>query len=369
MFSFLSSFFKSTCSSHCGCHAGVAPQDITEIIEPLCGGIFQIEDVKIQNGQAIIALNLLSDSRDAPVIHHQIEQAVSNIKGIDKAMVVITGSGETPPFLKKEEPKLQTKMEGLPPVILAVTSGKGGVGKSTVALNLAIALSQKGKKVGILDADIYGPSLPRLVGRQDVHITTMQDGKIEPIEIFGLKTMSIGYLVEEGKATVWRGPMAQSALLQMLRDVNWSGIDVLVIDMPPGTGDIHLTLAQKVPVTGGVIVSTPQDIALVDARKGIEMFGKVGVPVLGLVENMSYYCCSECGHRDDIFGHGGARAEAVKIGVPFLGEIPLNALIRQTSDAGTPVTFSATESDEARAFQSIAQNVMDGLESRKNNEA
>ncbi len=236
------------------------------------------------------------------------------------------------------------------------------MGKSTVAVNLAVALSQMGKKVGILDADIYGPSLPRLLGRAGDKIEHGEDTRLQPIEAHGLRAMSMGFLVPEESAMIWRGPMAQSALLQMLRDVNWDGLDILVIDMPPGTGDIHLTLAQRVRLSGGVVVSTPQDIALIDARKGLEMFQKLAVPILGIVENMSYYSCPACGHHDDIFGHGGAKAEAIKLGVPFLGEIPLHGLIRTTSDAGIPVTLSATESEQAKAFQRIADNVISGLQ-------
>jgi len=212
-----------------------------------------------------------------------------------------------------------------------------------------------------LDADIYGPSLPRLLGVQNTKSEQGDDGRLDPIIAHGLKAMSMGFLVNEEAAMIWRGPMAQSALLQMLRDVNWDGLDILVIDMPPGTGDIHLTLAQRVPLSGGVVVSTPQDIALIDARKGLEMFKKVAVPILGIIENMSYYCCPECGHRDNIFGHGGARAEAVKLAVPFLGEIPLHSLIRSMSDGGTPVTLSATQSEQAKAFQSIAVQVLSQL--------
>ncbi|OFW87490.1 MAG: hypothetical protein A3J37_07195 [Alphaproteobacteria bacterium RIFCSPHIGHO2_12_FULL_45_9] len=334
---------------------------IRQKIEPLAAGVFVIEDVKISaNGQAIVVLQPLIQNDGVEAQRQKIEDVVAGLKGVKKAMVILTGQKQPSPSTPPKQ-KPSSDIAGLPPVIIAVASGKGGVGKSTVAVNLAIALSQMGKKVGILDADIYGPSLPRLLGVQDKKSEQGEDGQLQPIEAHGLKAMSMGFLVNEETAMIWRGPMVQSALLQMLRDVNWTGLDILVIDMPPGTGDIHLTLAQRVPLSGGVVVSTPQDIALIDARKGLEMFKKVAVPILGIVENMSYYCCTACGHREDIFGHGGAKAEADKIGVPFLGEIPLHTLIRSMSDAGTPVTLSATESDQAKAFKMIAERVLSGL--------
>lgn len=244
--------------------------------------------------------------------------------------------------------------------IIAVASGKGGVGKSTTAVNLALGMLANGLKVGILDADIYGPSMPRLLkisGRPQ-----QIEGKIiVPMENYGLKVMSMGFLVDEETAMIWRGPMVQSALLQMLREVAWGELDVLVVDMPPGTGDAQLTMAQQVPLAGAVIVSTPQDLALIDARKGLNMFRKVEVPVLGIVENMSYFIAPDTGARYDIFGHGGARAEAERIGVPFLGEVPLTINIRETSDAGTPVVVSDPDGAVAAIYRDIARRVWDQM--------
>ena len=240
--------------------------------------------------------------------------------------------------------------------IIAVASGKGGVGKSTTAVNLALGLAANGLSAGLLDADIYGPSMPRMLGVTEKPESA--DGKmLKPIERFGLKTMSIGYIVNEDTPMIWRGPMVSSALEQMLRDVTWGDLDVLVVDMPPGTGDAQLTLAQRVALAGAVIVSTPQDIALVDARKGLAMFRKVAVPVLGIVENMSYFLCPKCGERSEIFGHGGAREEADKLGVPFLGEIPLHLDIRTTSDSGHPIVVSKPDSAHAQVYKNIAGRV------------
>jgi len=240
--------------------------------------------------------------------------------------------------------------------IIAVASGKGGVGKSTTAVNLALGLAANGISTGLLDADIYGPSMPRMLDVKEKPESI--DGKqLKPIERYGIKTMSIGYIVAEDTPMIWRGPMVSSALEQMLRDVQWGDLDVLVVDMPPGTGDAQLTLAQRVALAGAVIVSTPQDIALVDARKGLNMFRKVAVPVLGIVENMSYFLCPKCGERSEIFGHGGAHEEADKLGVPFLGEIPLHLDIRTTSDSGHPIVVSKPESTHAQVYKNIAGRV------------
>ncbi|TXH35229.1 MAG: iron-sulfur cluster carrier protein ApbC [Rhodospirillaceae bacterium] len=253
--------------------------------------------------------------------------------------------------------------QGLPGVthIIAVASGKGGVGKSTTAVNLALGLAALGHKVGLLDADIYGPSQPRLMGISGK--PQSPDGKrLNPMENHGIKVMSIGFMVPEDTPMIWRGPMVMGALTQLLRDVNWAPLDVLVCDLPPGTGDAQLTMAQNVPLSGAVIVSTPQDIALIDAKKGLNMFRKVDVPVLGIIENMSYFCCPNCGHRSEIFAHGGAQREAERGGVDFLGEIPLDIAIRETSDGGRPIVVSDPQSPHAAAYRDIAQRVWDKLQ-------
>ena len=240
--------------------------------------------------------------------------------------------------------------------IVAVASGKGGVGKSTVAANLALGMKANGLRVGVLDADIYGPSMPRMLGISGR--PQMADAKIlRPMENYGLKCMSIGFLVPEDMPMIWRGPMVMSALQQMLRDVAWGELDIMIVDMPPGTGDAQLTMAQQVALAGAVIVSTPQDIALIDARKGLNMFTKVNVPVLGIIENMSYFLCPHCGERSDIFSHGGARREAERLGTDFLGEVPLDLAIRETSDEGRPITVSQPDSPYAQTFRDIAAKV------------
>jgi ATP-binding protein involved in chromosome partitioning len=240
--------------------------------------------------------------------------------------------------------------------IVAVASGKGGVGKSTTAVNLALGLAANGLKVGILDADIYGPSMPRMLGISGK--PNSRDGRVlEPMQNYGVKCMSMGFLVAEDTPMIWRGPMVMSALNQMLRDVNWGELDILVVDLPPGTGDAQLTMAQQVPLSGAVIVSTPQDIALLDARKGLNMFRKVDVPVLGIIENMSYFSCPNCGHRSEIFSHGGARREAERLGVEFLCEVPLDIAIRETSDEGTPIVVAQPDSEHAKVYRLLAKRV------------
>ncbi|TPI29940.1 Mrp/NBP35 family ATP-binding protein [Mesorhizobium sp. B3-1-6] len=309
------------------------------------------------------------------------ERAVKAIPGVASAVVALTaekkgGGMEAPVPARPAAPRPATPppapqrpaphapasqshgKRGVPGIdaIIAVASGKGGVGKSTTAVNLALGLAANGLKVGVLDADIYGPSMPRLLNIHGRPQTV--DGKVlKPMQNYGLKVMSMGFLVDEETPMIWRGPMVMSALTQMLREVEWGPLDVLVVDMPPGTGDAQLTMAQQVPLAGAVIVSTPQDLALIDARKGLNMFKKVDVPLLGIVENMSYFLAPDTGKRYDIFGHGGARREAERLGVTFLGEVPLEMGIRESSDAGTPVVASKPDGAEAKIYRDIALKV------------
>ncbi|MCB9947288.1 MAG: iron-sulfur cluster carrier protein ApbC [Rhodospirillaceae bacterium] len=280
------------------------------------------------------------------------ERPAGQPAGAPPAQPAAAGGGRTPGGQKLELPGIRH--------IIAVASGKGGVGKSTTAVNLALALSANGLRAGLLDADIYGPSMPRMMGISGKP-TTRDGKKLEPMLNYGIAVMSIGFMIDEETPMIWRGPMVQSAITQMIRDVNWGELDVLVVDMPPGTGDAQLTMAQQVPLSGAVIVSTPQDIALLDARKGLNMFRKVDVPVLGIVENMSYFVCPACGHQSDIFGHGGAREEAARLGLDFLGEIPLHMAIRETSDGGHPIVMSEPDGLHALAYRAIATRVWDTL--------
>ena len=305
-------------------------------------------------------------------VRERAEQAVRALPGVQSALVALTAErkagAESPRHAQGGSPAAarpgarQEAVQGVPGVeaIIAVASGKGGVGKSTLAVNLALGLGALGLKVGILDADIYGPSLPKLLAIKE-RPQTIGGTRLKPISRFGLTVMSIGFLIEEETPMIWRGPMVISALTQMLREVEWGTLDVMVVDMPPGTGDAQLTMAQQVPLKGAVIVSTPQDLALIDARRGIAMFKRVNVPVLGIVENMSYFLCPQCGTRSDIFGHGGARREAERHGVPFLGEVPLHMTIREKSDAGLPVVATEPEGAHAAAYRGIAAGVRDQL--------
>jgi ATP-binding protein involved in chromosome partitioning len=288
------------------------------------------------------------------------EAAVEALPGVVSVTAVLTAESRPrgAPPRPVERPAAAERPALAPGVraIVAVASGKGGVGKSTVAANLALALKANGLSVGVLDADIYGPSMPRMLGISGR--PTSADGKIlRPMENYGVKCMSIGFLVPEDTAMIWRGPMVMGALQQMLRDVAWGELDIMIVDMPPGTGDAQLTMAQQVALAGAVIVSTPQDIALIDARRGLSMFNKVNVPVLGIIENMSYFLCPHCGERSNIFGHGGARREAERLGIDFLGEVPLDLAIRETSDDGRPITASQPDSPYARTFRDIAARV------------
>ena len=301
------------------------------------------------------------------------EAAVRNLPGVTSCTAVLTaerapggrGPAAAPPDLGAQRHAHgggQPQRPLVPGVkaIVAVASGKGGVGKSTTAVNIAMGLASIGQRVGLLDADIYGPSLPRMAGISG-RPATAEGNKLRAMESHGVKVMSMGFLVDEDAPMIWRGPMVQSALQQMLGDVLWGELDVLVVDMPPGTGDAQLTMAQRVPLAGAVIVSTPQDIALLDARKAINMFRKVDVPILGIVENMSYFCCPNCGHRSEIFAHGGARACAAKYGVDFLAEIPLELEIRETSDAGRPIVVGQPQHPVAEAYRGLALTVRDKL--------
>jgi len=297
-------------------------------------------------------------------VRDQAEAAVRRLAGVGGVTAVLTAHGDTASPTKAAPPaQTRPQGQGIPGVkaIVAVASGKGGVGKSTVAVNLALALTRLGKRVGLMDADIYGPSVPQLLGLTGR--PQSKDGKIlEPMERYGLKAMSIGLLLSRDAPAVWRGPVATGALNQLLTQVAWGDLDVLLIDMPPGTGDIHLSVAQRVALAGAVIVSTPQDIALLDARRGIAMFRKVEVPILGIVENMSTYVCPNCGHEEHLFGHGGARATAAELGAPFLGEIPLHLSIREGSDEGAPVTITAPDGPQAKAFMAVAEGVAAQIE-------
>ena len=245
--------------------------------------------------------------------------------------------------------------------IVTVASGKGGVGKSTTAMNLALALAAQGKKVGVLDADVYGPSIPQMAGVSDQK-PRAKNGRMGAIDAHGLKVMSIGFMVDPNQPVIWRGPMVMGALEQLLKDVDWGALDILLVDMPPGTGDTQLTMAQRVPITGAVIVSTPQDIALLDARKGLNMFRQVNIPVLGFVENMSYHKCANCGHIEHVFDHGGARKAAEELDVPFLGEIPLDIKIRLSMDGGKPLVVADPESPHSQAYDEIAAKLWEAVE-------
>lgn len=297
-----------------------------------------------------------------------VEQAVKAIPGVSKAMVTLTS--ERAPSAGRngsEAPASQTLGNAVPGIkhLVAVASGKGGVGKSTTSINIALALKSLGLRVAVLDADVYGPSMPRLFGIKDRPEASSAPGKrLKPMKRFGVEVSSVGFLVDEDTPMIWRGPMVMAALTQLLREVEWSETDVMIIDMPPGTGDAQLTLAQQTPLSGAVIVSTPQDLALIDARKGIAMFRRVNVPILGIVENMSYFICDHCGTRHEIFGHGGARAEAQRIGVPFLGEVPLDPDVRSRSDRGEPVVEFLPDSAHTAIYRGIARTVWEALEGK-----
>ncbi len=294
-------------------------------------------------------------------------QGLPGVKGVFASLTADRPAGKGPSTAPSVAPGRPanaptSRAQAIPGVkhVIAVASGKGGVGKSTTAVNLALALQAQGLKIGLLDADIYGPSAPKLFGIQGK--PRVLEGRIlEPMDGYGIRVMSIGFMVDEEAAMIWRGPMVMSAITQMLREVAWGELDVLVVDMPPGTGDAQLTMAQATPLAGAVIVSTPQDLALIDARRGVAMFRRVEVPILGVVENMATFVCPHCGQTSHIFGHGGARAEATRLGVPFLGEVPLNMTIRETSDAGRPVVAVEPDGPHAGIYKAIAAQVWDTL--------
>ncbi len=347
-----------------------------------------LSDIVVSDGKVFFSITVDAGAvRQWEPVRERAEAAIRALPGIRSVLVALTGertagSGAAPPPRPQMTPAGAGGAGGAPPreqavsgaahgpagpagipgvgAIIAVASGKGGVGKSTVAVNLALGLRDLGLKVGILDADIYGPSMPKLLAIRE-RPQTVGGTRLKPIVRHGMPVMSIGFLVEEETPMIWRGPMVMSALTQMLREVEWGTLDVMVVDMPPGTGDAQLTMAQQVPLRGAVIVSTPQDLALIDARRGIAMFRRVNVPVLGVVENMSMFICPHCGTRSDIFGHGGARHEAERLGVPFLGEVPLAMDIREKSDAGAPVVATEPDGPHAKIFREIAARVRDGF--------
>src|SRR3984893_18042158 len=336
-----------------------------------------LSDVVVTDGKVFFSISVDAGAvKDWESVRGRAEAATRAVPGVKSVLVAVTaerasGRGGTAPQRRPQMPPGAARSReggaapspiGVPGVqaIIAVASGKGGVGKSTTAVNLALGLRDLGLKVGILDADIYGPSMPKLLAIREKP-ETIGGTRLKPIVRHGMPVMSIGFLIEEETPMIWRGPMVMSALTQMLREGEWGALDLLVVDMPPGTGDAQLTMAQQVPLKGAVIVSTPQDLALIDARRGIAMFRRVDVPVLGIVENMSMFICPQCGARSDIFGHGGARREAERLGVPFLGEVPLDIVIREKSDAGLPVVATVPDGPLAAVYRDIAAKVRDQL--------
>jgi ATP-binding protein involved in chromosome partitioning len=344
-----------------------------------------VSEVFVKDGRVSFSITVPAKrGAELEPLRQAAEKIVREIDGVSHVTAVLTAErargagGQAPESERVREARARAAAQAPPPPhaapgsrqitqvagvrhLIAVASGKGGVGKSTTAVNLALGLQALGLKAGILDADIYGPSQPRLLGLTGR--PQVAEGKtLRPMEGFGLKAMSMGFLVDEATPVIWRGPMVVSALTQMLRDVAWGDLDVLVIDMPPGTGDVQLTMAQQVPLSGAIIVSTPQDLALIDARKGLNMFRKVDVPVLGIVENMSTFVCPRCGERSDIFGHGGAEREADRLGIAFLGGVPLHMEIREKSDAGQPIVASSPDGVYAQIYRDIAAKAWEQLE-------
>jgi ATP-binding protein involved in chromosome partitioning len=331
-----------------------------------------LSEIVVSDGKVFFSISVDAAAVKAwEPIRKKVEDTVRAMPGVSSVMVALTaeragGSKQAAPAKAHSHGPGHAHGSGpagVPGVkaIIAVASGKGGVGKSTTAINLALGLRDLGLKVGVLDADIYGPSLPKLLAIKE-RPQTLGGTRLKPISSYGLTVMSIGFLIEEETPMIWRGPMVMSAITQMLREVEWGELDVMVVDMPPGTGDAQLTMAQQVPLAGSVIVSTPQDLALIDARRGIAMFNRVNVPVLGIVENMSFFLCPHCGERSDVFGHGGARKEAERLKVPFLGEVPLDIAIRETSDSGLPVVATQPDGPLAKIYREIAGKVRDQLQ-------
>jgi len=329
---------------------------VDPVLEKPLENIAVISDLTVSDGAVAVTVGLsIPASRFAPVLAGILEERLASLPGIDRASVKVEWDVPSAP--------VQGSVQPLPGVrnVVAVSSGKGGVGKSTTAVNLALALAAEGARVGVLDADIYGPSQPRMLGLSGRRPTSPDGKKLDPLIGYGIQCMSIGFLVDEDEAVVWRGPMATGALVQLLGETLWDNLDYLIVDMPPGTGDIQLTLAQRVPVSGALIVTTPQDIALQDAIKGLRMFQKVEIPVLGIVENMSVHVCSQCGHRDPIFGEGGAERMSGTYGVPVLGRLPLDGRIREEADGGRPSVASDPDSPVSAAYMELARRTAAAL--------
>ncbi|MCX7324495.1 MAG: Mrp/NBP35 family ATP-binding protein [Hyphomicrobiales bacterium] len=357
----------------------LAPSDVLRALElvklPASGEALgtsgRVSGIVVDGGKIMFAIAIdASEAAAMEPVRQAAERAVTGLPGVTQAFVSLTADRAPVARTAAQTARTQAAGSGVTPRaaaipgirhIIAVASGKGGVGKSTTAANLAVGLATLGLKVGIMDADIYGPSVPKIFGVTGK--PRLVGGRtLAPMEAYGLKIMSIGFLIDEETPMIWRGPMVISAITQMLREVAWGELDVLVVDMPPGTGDAQLTMAQQTPLAGAVIVSTPQDLALLDARRGVAMFKRVEVPILGIVENMSYFIAPDTGNRYDIFGHGGARHEAERLGVPFLGEIPLAMPIRELSDNGRPIVASDPDSPHAKAYVAIAMQVKRALE-------
>ena len=338
-----------------------------------------VSEVIIKDDRVYFSITVPAEkAEELEPLRQAAEQVVGDLDGVGKVTAVLTSeasnaptNGNAAPAETHPSPMQQpvggagTGTGSVPGIkhIIAVASGKGGVGKSTTAVNLALGLKAIGLNVGVLDADVYGPSLPRLMGIQG-QPESAEGEDLQPMQGHGLKVMSMGFLVDEAQPMIWRGPMVMSALTQLLRNVAWGELDVLVVDMPPGTGDAQLTMAQQVPLAGAVIVSTPQDLSLIDARKGLNMFKQVSVPVIGIIENMSYFLCPSCGERSEIFGHGGAEAEAKTLQLPFLGAIPLHMDIREHSDDGNPVVVAQPDSEYSKIYKDIAQKVWTSIEGK-----